>query len=169
MRLALFTDEQVEAMVRVTETSHGGYHLVFADQEQKIKAIIDQALKDRELTEVVSEPLRYESGKLICSQTPSQRVSEAARLIQTRTPEFDGRTFMDDLAKDVVIQARARELAQPALAHEKQESFKDVTVDIQPLSIAEVEALGKHQETHNQNVDGCIFCQKEQAVNQGAE
>ncbi len=32
---ALFTDEQVEAMVRVTETSHGGYRLVFADQEQK--------------------------------------------------------------------------------------------------------------------------------------
>ncbi len=134
-----------------------------------LKAIIDQALKDREFAEAVSEPLHYEGGKLVCSKTPSQIVSDTARLIQTREPAFDGSKFMDDLAKDVLVQKRAKELAQPSLPQEQQKSFKDVTAEVQPLSLAEVEALGKHQETHNQDVDGCVLCQKERAVNQGAE
>jgi hypothetical protein len=122
-----------------------------------VRALVDQSLADREAATVVSQPLRYESGKLVRSQTPSQAVSETARMISTREPEFDGKNFMNDLTHDVRVETQYREAVQPAL------------VDVKPMPVEDLKVLITHQDSHNtaEPVSGCKFCESERAVNSG--
>jgi hypothetical protein len=123
---------------------------------ENVKALIEQAMKDREAAVVVTNPLRYEQGKLVLAKTTSQIVSETARRISTREPEFDGKNFMADLINEVSVEKRYREAVQPAL------------VDVKPLSVEDLKALTVHQDSHNVSepvANYCKFCESERAVN----
>src|SRR5690349_15582143 len=120
--------------------------------EKPLKAneLVAQAMKDREATvNVVTNPLRYEQGKLVRAKTPSQIVSETAQLVVGKVPKFDGDGMMDTLAKEVLAQRRSNEVMESARTIPSQaapsDTVADVTKDIQPMSIEDLKALNTHQ------------------------
>jgi hypothetical protein len=109
---------------------------------------VSQALADIDAAAVTAP--RQETGQTATRQLALQV-----------TPPFDGGTMMDDLAREVLSAVpKPKTVELP-----KQESFKNVIGDIQPMASSDVVKLMEHQNSHNGEQPGCVFCESEREAN----